>query len=177
MLWSGLSVFYCSFFSMKGQKGRKSVRNEHLRRQFQHPINSSPLEGMSHLLGIRHSICPRWWGPLRFQGSWLLLLGTPEGVQCCLHTQRILGIAGSLGREDPSLFSPSAEPSRAPGLWRHIPAPPSISNYPCWGRRGKISCVELPKNTIFFNIYSGSFPPVAFDPGPAGSARRVSGPV
>lgn len=63
-------------------------------------------------------------------------------------------------------------------LETRVPAPPPTSNYPCWSRRGKSHLAfELPKNTIFFNIYSVSFLPTAFDLAPAGSARRVSGPV
>lgn len=136
-----------------------------------------------------------WRGWVTCWGSdicsrWCQTFEVPRGTDCCSsEPQRgfsaVYTLKGSqvpqgrLRREYPSLFCSSAEPSRAAWfLETRIPAPPSISNYPFWGRRGESHLLfELPKNTIFLNIYSGSFPPAAFDPAPAGSARGMSGAV
>lgn len=88
-------------------------------------------------------VTPDFWGSKQ---SWEQQLGTPEGVQCCLHTGSV-----SLEGNIQACSAHQRSHQGLPGFWRRGPAPPSISNYTCWSRRAKSHLVfELPKKYHIF---------------------------
>lgn len=179
VLWSGLSVFTDPLFSAKGQKGRKWARNEHFWRNCSIPFMPFPWRGWVTCRGSDTASAPGAARLLRFQGELRAAAGNPRGGSVLFtHWECPRYCRGGLGGNIQAHSAHQRSHQGLPSFWRRVPAPPSISNYTCWSKRAKSHLAfELPKNTIFFNNYGGSFPPWAFDLPPAGSARRASGPL